>query len=248
MKPIVLVVTHKPEVMLDTPIAHPITVNHSINVPDYWLSDNAGVNISSKNPHFCELTAMYWAWKNLSAGYSHVGLFHYRRVLATKFHVQDLWTPKYYIQNSGQVELFFSDQSLQKLLLKYEVLLPKEERNSLSIAKHYRCRHIPEDWQVLMDVLAERHPEKIDSIQHYFDKTKKQFWANMFVMRRALFNEYCEWLFGILFEVEKRIKMSAYSYQARVFGFMAERLMNLYFSELQTGLKVKKLPCVMQEA
>ena len=41
--------------------------------------DNEGDNISQRNFTYCELSAQYWAWKNLDADY--YGLCHYRRVL-----------------------------------------------------------------------------------------------------------------------------------------------------------------------
>ena len=47
-----------------------------------FKKDNTGKNISKKNPFFCELTALYWAWKNLDADY--IGLVHYRRHLTLK--------------------------------------------------------------------------------------------------------------------------------------------------------------------
>ena len=42
-----------------------------------YLNDNTGDNISIKNPGYCELTGLYWAWKNLESDY--IGLVHYRR-------------------------------------------------------------------------------------------------------------------------------------------------------------------------
>ena len=53
--------------------------------------------------------------------------------------------------------------------------------------------------------------------------------GNMFIMKKDLMNEYCKWLFDILFKLEEITDTSEYDeYQKRVYGFMAERLFNLY--------------------
>ena len=55
---------------------------------------------------------------------------------------------------------------------------------------------------------------------------------NMFVMRRDLFDAYCQWLFSVLFELEKRLDVSSFDpYNQRVFGFVGERLLDVWLEK-----------------
>ena len=75
----ILVASHKKAEMPEDSMYLPVHVGRAL-YPDRefgYQSDAEGDNISIKNPYYCELTALYWAWKNLKADY--VGLAHYRR-------------------------------------------------------------------------------------------------------------------------------------------------------------------------
>ena len=73
----IIVAAHKKYWMPTDPVYLPVHVGAEGKAPIGYMPDNTGDNISSKNPHFCELTGLYWAWKNLDADY--LGLVHYRR-------------------------------------------------------------------------------------------------------------------------------------------------------------------------
>ncbi|KTA75995.1 hypothetical protein VO68_14095 [Aeromonas salmonicida] len=63
----------------------------------------------------------------------------------------------------------------------------------------------------------------------------------MFVMPQKLFRECWEWIFSVLFELELSIDISSYdSYQRRVFGFMSERLFNVWilYAAQELGLRI----------
>ena len=45
-----------------------------------FLGDDTGDSISKLNPYYCELTGMYWIWKNYHEA-DYIGICHYRRYL-----------------------------------------------------------------------------------------------------------------------------------------------------------------------
>ena len=79
----------------------------------------------------------------------------------------------------------------------------------------------------------------------------KQLWKNLIIRlldiaiicvlcEKRMFDEYCEWLFNILFEVENRTDISNYdSYNKRLYGFLSERLINIWV--MQTKFKSKRI-------
>lgn len=73
----ILVAAHKKYWMPDDSVYLPIQVGAALHSALGYVPDNTGYNISDKNPNYCELTALYWAWKNLECEY--IGLCHYRR-------------------------------------------------------------------------------------------------------------------------------------------------------------------------
>ena len=177
--------------------------------------DSAGENISTKNSSYCELTAVYWAWKNLEADY--YGLCHYRR---------------YFRGKKGIAE----DSEIIRWIEQGKVILPRRRNYYIETNySQYIHAHHKQDLDQCRMVMSEMYPDDTP----YLDAVMNRTWGhrfNMFIMKKDLFFDYCEWLFGILFELEKRLEISDYSeYDSRVFGFVAERLMDIYMESHDIG-------------
>ena len=213
----ILVATHKKYWMPDDDIYLPIQVG-AYNKEDLgYIRDNTGDNISSKNPNYCELTALYWAWKNLNCEY--IGLCHYRRYFAYKVNKYSLKT---------RTSVIYTYKDYKNLLSKYDIILPTLKNLNMSVNAHYEHYHQIEDLLYAKKILLKLYPEYTSNYNKIM-KAHTLYCFNMFVMKNTLFNEYCSWLFPILFELEKILKINSYSsYQARVFGFLSERLFNIW--------------------
>ena len=230
----VLVITHKDYEFPDSACYRPLFVGGKIasglKNEDFY-QDNSGANISEKNSSFCELTGLYWAWKNgVFENNEYVGLVHYRRYFAGK--ALDL-----------KKKQIASESELLTILEKYDVILPRKRNYFIeSIYSHYQHAHHIEDLDLTRDVIIELQSEYLESFDAVMQGRKLHLY-NMFVMSSEKASEYCHWLFSILFELEQRIDITQYdNYQKRVFGFIAERLFNVWI--LYNQLNVKYLSVV----
>lgn len=213
----IIVATHKRALMPADECYLPLHVGREGKADLGYTGDNTGDNISARNPSFCELTGVYWAWKNLKADY--VGLVHYRRAFAHH----------YRFSLSGRRKQILTKQDYEKLLLKADVILPGKRHYYIETSRsQYEHAHNPQDLVVLEQIIKERHPESADAFTNVMGRTSGHRF-NMFVMRKAVFDDYCTWLFDILFELERRIDITTYNqYNSRVFGFIGERLLDVW--------------------
>lgn len=180
-----------------------------------FIRDNTGDNISGKNPFYCELTGVYWAWKNLDAEV--IGVTHYRRHFTVP------------LARGNKRERVLTREQLEPLLAKDDVLLPTPRRYWIeSNYSQYVHAHHAADLDTTRQILQEMYPGYLPA----FDRCMKRRYGhrfNMLIMKRPLFDAYCQWLFDVLFELEKRLDISEYSaYDRRVFGFVSERLLDVW--------------------
>lgn len=203
------------------------------------LHDDTGDNISVQNRHYSELTACYWIWKNADRSASDAwGLCHYRRYFSwNKYKLLFKQRSRFYRtltqENLDAVvnarlykELQFS-LATNDLVIQKPVYAHKQKSKIFTLEEAYKLAHHQQDWDTTLEVIRELYPAYSGSLQDFSWQTKMSYY-NMMVARWQLWDEYLEWLFAILFEVQKRITVSNDPYQTRVFGFLSERLLNLY--------------------
>lgn len=223
----ILVATHKKYWMPNDEIYLPIHVGKENKQDLGYIGDNTGDNISLKNPNYCELTAVYWAWKNLKADY--IGLVHYRRYF-TKHNFRNCEKKKQDILTKTDFAAILKDAD--------NIIVPDKRKYYIeTIRSHYNHSHYEKDLNETEKIIKELFPDYYIS----FEKVMERTWAhmfNMFVMRKDYFDEYCKWLFTILFELEKRIDISTYTVmEARVFGFISELLLDVWLETKQLNYK-----------
>lgn len=234
----VLVATHKKYKMPEEKIYMPIHVGKE-GKPDLgYIGDNTGDNISIKNPNYCELTALYWAFKNLKCDY--IGLCHYRRYFTkSPIILRNLsFTEKF--------RLILTEDDIEEILRNYDIIVPIKRNYYIeTIKSHYKNAHHIEDLNKVEAIIREKHSDYIDSFSYVMSGTKLHLF-NMFIMKKSDFDRYCQWLFSILSDLEKAVDISSYdAYQSRIYGFLSERLFNVWLHK--ENLIKKEVPVVNME-
>ena len=228
----IIIATHKQYWMPDDPMYLPVHVGAAGKESIGYQRDDEGENISSKNANYCELTGLYWAWKNLNADY--IGLAHYRRHYSNGKRFGD---KKEKVINTAQMEQKLKDT---------DVLLPTPRNYWIETNySQYAHAHHAIDLDTTREILQEKYPQYIPAWDSSMKKTTGHRF-NMFIMKKNLFDQYCEWMFDVLFELEKRLDISTYNKNdSRVFGFVSERLLDIWIET--NGIQFKDTGYVFME-
>ncbi|MCI8951133.1 MAG: DUF4422 domain-containing protein [Lachnospiraceae bacterium] len=184
------------------------------NIRIAHLTDCSGDHISEKNRQYCELTALYWIWKNAGAEYGYLGLCHYRRRFTLSREDVDCLT-------SSDVDVVVTNPVV----------------NVPDVLTMYGKNHILKDWETMRDGIRKQCSQYLDSLA-YVETSNYYIPYNMFIMKREVLNQYCEWLFPILEYCEAMCEPRKDAYQNRFIGFLAERLMTVYFYHHRERLKI----------
>lgn len=188
------------------------------------LSDATGENISHKNANYCELTALYWIWKNrlLTADDTqYYGLFQYRRVLD------------------------ISKEDIEELAKdKVDVVLPYPMACEPSILEHH-ARYVKEsDWNAMLQALSQIYPEYDEKAQEVL-RQQYMYNYNIILAKKEVLKDYCEWLFAILEKTEELSVPKGYERADRYIGYLGENLLTIYFMCNKKKLKIRHTGRIM---
>lgn len=179
------------------------------------VRDDTGEQISALNPTYCELTGLYWLWKN-SEPSDVYGLSHYRRFFAGTL-----------AHPGGKRVLGSAD--VAQAMAGVDIIVGRRRWYGVeTIRSHYANAHHAKDLDLTREVIEQSYPDYLEAFDTVMSRRSLSLY-NMALMRADVFEDYCTWLFTILDQVHARIDMTGYSdADKRVVGYLAERLLNVY--------------------
>ena len=246
----IFVATHKPCQLPNISCYEPIQVGalgkesltyEQLGIKDRTgaiIRDDAGENISAKNPYYCELTGTYYIWKNVDADV--VGLCHYRRYFAGKKSLGD---------ENAPYKNVLTEQEIAALMENADVVIPKRNKYFIeTLYSHYAHTMDGMHLDVAREVMAKVCPEDLKYLDAIYSRTNGSMY-NMCIMKKDIFDRYSQWLFALLAGVEERVDVSELSdFQARLFGRVSEILMNVWILKIQSeGKRVTEVTAAYSE-
>ena len=221
----IYVVTHKPFALtrkMKEKGYELITVGNQIKSNEGVLDSDGNDNIALKNSNYCELTAVYWIWKNVKAPIK--GFCHYRRYFTHN-------TLKY------NEEKILSNLEAEKLLDENSIILPEKKYYNMSSEDLYLKCGYKKDLETTRQVISEKYPDYVNQWDKMMSNNSGYI-TNMMLCRADVFDKYCKWLFDILFEVEYRSDISGYTREeARIYGYISERLLGVWVEHNYLNVK-----------
>lgn len=187
-------------------------------------ADNMGENISAKNGNYCELTALYWIWRNVletEGADGYYGMFQYRRLL----NIED-----------GDISRIFEHQP--------DVILPFPTVHEPDIREHHARYIKEEDWDAMLRTLKELHPKYAEAFWR-LSKQPYLYNYNILIAKKRVLTDYCAWLFPILERTEELSSPKGWERKDRYIGYLGESLLTLYFMYHMDKLRIAHTGRVM---
>lgn len=240
-----LICYHKKAALFKDDILTPIHVgranakkNMDHNSENYkWLmnnmiGDDTGDNISELNGSYNEMTALYWAWKNYDAlgNPDYIGLMHYRRHFVLNEGVGIVHNIQQFDEETYYDLINYSSDKLLELLDGCDFITHIGRVNN--VYNHFIENQRKTDIDLANQIVLEKYPEYQSVMEEYYAGDESNF-CNMNIFSRELFFEYCEWIFDILGEFEKRVDINEKRF------FISERLTGLFVAKLMKNEKLK---------
>jgi len=230
-----VVATHKSYSMPAGPAYLPLHVGAAGKPSIGYARDDSGDNISARNANWCELTGLYWAWRNVKA--DAVGLVHYRRYFVGG-----------HPDRNDMLGSVITHEEIRPMLGRYKVFTPKKRWYVIeTLYSHYAHTHDENHFRIVREIITRDCPDYLPA----FEKVLKRRWGymfNMMILRRDMMDDYCSWLFNILFQAFEQVDTTGLSaFDSRFCGRISEILFDVWLeNKLQTGAvrpeEVKELP------
>lgn len=208
-----------------------------INLGKRFVADNSGENISFLNNYYSELTALYWIWKNDDTKYK--GLVHYRRHFETA-------NVAVRVTRHDRFEKIVNKKEVAELFSDTNIILPRRRNYVIeTVRSHYAHTFPVEQLDETREIIASNTKEYIEAFDDVMSGTTAHMF-NMMIMRKDKLDEYCGWLFPILFELQHRIDPSIYdSFNARYPGRISEMLLDVWLKTNEYSYR--ELPVISTE-
>ena len=239
MKTTIAAVTHKPYRMCDDELYLPLMAG-AAGMPEAatsgYIRDDSGDNISDRNAWFCELTGLYWMWKNSDA--DNIGLCHYRRYFARKKELSFRNRVRVVRGSGSPFEYALRYEEASSLMDRYPVVLPRPRKYYIeSNYSQFAHSHGASALNETKRIIYKKYPEYAEAYEKVMAKTTGHRF-NMFIMRKTLLDRYCSWLFDILFELEKSVtsgEVGNIPDSRRLYGHVSERLLDVWMEKEGCG-------------
>lgn len=188
--------------------------------------DNDGNELSKVNKYWSEITGMYWAWKNLPKS-KYVGLCSYRRFFNFKNSVKPVELVKTEFAQRRLAEIDYDN--IDEIFATKDIILPVPYTYAWSIRRVCSKNYNDADFDKLEEHIKKNNPEYYPAYKSVMYDSNSVVGHNMYVMKWDDFQEYCAWVFSILFAMKKKINPEDYPInKVRVFGYMHELLLPVY--------------------